>query len=117
MEGMTRKKETMENMNRVLMMVIGFVVGGLIAGGVALLMAPQSGVETRRKLKEGALEAQKKASAAVDDARNRMMETVDTATTEVKERASKVKEIGRRVGEEQSSSIQRGASDVMDVMK
>jgi gas vesicle protein len=103
-------------MNRILMLVIGFIVGGLIAGGVALLMAPQSGEETRRKLKEGAMDAQRKASMAMDDARNRVMETVDTATSEVKGRASKMKEVGLRVGEEQKSSLQRGANDAMDVM-
>jgi gas vesicle protein len=108
--------ENEEGMNRILMLIIGFIAGGLIAGGVALLMAPQSGEETRRMLKENAMEAQRKASMAVDDARNRVMESVDAATSEVKERAGKVKEIGRRVGEEQASSLQRGANDAMDAM-
>lgn len=108
--------ERRDTVNRVLMVALGFIIGGLIAGGVALLMAPQSGEETRRKLKEGAVEAQKKAGMAVDNARERVMEKVDTTTEDLKERASKVKEIGKRVGEEQKASLERGARDTMDTM-
>ena len=108
--------DRMETVNRVLMVAIGFIVGSLIAGGVALLMAPQSGEETRRMLKEGAMEAQKKAGMAVDNARERVMERVDNTTEDIKQRASKVKDIGRRVGDEQKSSLEHGVRDTIDTM-
>jgi len=41
--------------------VIGFIVGGLIGAGLALLFAPQTGEETREMLKEKFLELKEKA--------------------------------------------------------
>jgi gas vesicle protein len=32
--------------------LLAFVLGGMVGAGVALLLAPQSGTETRRKIKE-----------------------------------------------------------------
>jgi gas vesicle protein len=43
----------------------GLIVGALIGGAMALLYAPQSGPETRRMVKEKALEAKEKAAKAV----------------------------------------------------
>jgi gas vesicle protein len=42
----------------------GLIVGAVIGGAVALLYAPQSGPETRRMVKEKALEAKEKAAKA-----------------------------------------------------
>jgi gas vesicle protein len=41
--------------------VIGFIVGGLIGAGLALLFAPQTGEETREMLKDKFLELKEKA--------------------------------------------------------
>lgn len=43
----------------------GLLIGAVIGGAVALLYAPQSGTETRRMVKEKALEAKEKAAKAV----------------------------------------------------
>ena len=40
--------------------VISFLVGGLVGAGVALLMAPQSGTETRENIKDLADDAKDK---------------------------------------------------------
>ncbi len=42
----------------------GLLVGAVIGGAVALLYAPQSGPETRRLVKEKALEVKEKAAKA-----------------------------------------------------
>ena len=42
----------------------GLILGAVIGAGVALLYAPQSGPETRRLVKEKALEVKEKAAKA-----------------------------------------------------
>ena len=49
--------------------VCSFFIGGLIGAGVALLMAPKTGEETRRMLKELAEEVKEKAEAYIDQAK------------------------------------------------
>ena len=47
----------------------GFVIGGLIGAGVALLMAPQSGEETRGFIKDKSIELRDRAYETADEAR------------------------------------------------
>ena len=61
--------------------LIGFVVGGLTGAAVALLLAPQSGEETRVYIKDRAIELADKAS-----------ETAQTDSHEVETRAGEVAE-------------------------
>jgi gas vesicle protein len=49
--------------------LLSFFVGGLIGAGVALLMAPKTGEETRRMIKELAEEIKEKAEAYIDQAK------------------------------------------------
>ena len=54
-------------------MVLAFLAGGAIGAGLALLFAPASGAETRKRLKEGAHDV-------TDLARNRAGEGVGKVT-------------------------------------
>ncbi len=47
----------------------GFVIGGLVGAAAALLMAPQSGEETRAQIQERGIELQSKAQETMQDAR------------------------------------------------
>ncbi len=47
----------------------GFVIGGLIGAGVALLLAPQSGEETRDFIKDKSIELRDRAYETADEAR------------------------------------------------
>jgi gas vesicle protein len=60
----------------------GFLIGALVGAGLALLFAPQSGVETRRIIR-------RKARKLADEARERYEDVKD-----------RVREAGRRRGEE-----------------
>lgn len=44
-------------------LILAFLLGGLVGAGAALLMAPQSGKETREKIREMAKEWEEKAEA------------------------------------------------------
>ena len=48
--------------------VAGFLVGGLVGAATALLMAPQSGEETRALIQEKSIELKDAASTAAEDA-------------------------------------------------
>ncbi|MCI1272984.1 MAG: YtxH domain-containing protein [Clostridiaceae bacterium] len=54
--------------------LIAGVVGGLVAG---VLLAPEPGEESRKKLKEAACELYQKNSPAISDAKKQAMESVD----------------------------------------
>ncbi|MEK6725857.1 MAG: YtxH domain-containing protein [Deltaproteobacteria bacterium] len=60
--------------------VLGFLLGGAIGAGIALLYAPASGEETRRRIREGA-----------EKARVRTKEGYDAALEEIEERLEAIK--------------------------
>ncbi len=86
-----------ENNGNTLGMMFAFLVGGLIGAGLALLYAPASGEETRRRLREQA--AQKG-----DEFKQRYETAVDT----VEEGVGKIKEIIEDRKNEVASAYQAG---------
>ncbi len=48
---------------------LSFLLGGMVGAGLALLLAPQSGVETRRKIREFADEVKDKATDYAEQAK------------------------------------------------
>lgn len=92
--------------------LLGFVVGGLTGAIVSLLLAPQSGEETRAQIREKTIElrdmvadtaedAYARAEAAAADARARAEEWAQIA----KERAEELQRRGQVVLEEQRSKL------------
>ena len=45
----------------------GFVIGGLVGAATALILAPQSGEETRRQMREKAYELRERAEEAAEE--------------------------------------------------
>jgi gas vesicle protein len=91
----------------------GFVVGGLVGAAVALLLAPQSGEETRTiihdrsiELKDKAVEraeaARVKAEAAAAEARER----ADELAKMTRDRATELKKKGQEVYQTQKTRIE-----------
>ncbi|MBI4688409.1 MAG: YtxH domain-containing protein [Nitrospirae bacterium] len=69
-------------------MLLAFVIGGVVGAGVALLMAPQSGKETREKIKELAGDAKDKASDYFGQAREKVTSAVSHGKEFVDEKKS-----------------------------
>lgn len=57
--------------------MLSFLLGGMVGAGLALLMAPQSGQETRRRIREFADDTKERANEYVSQARERVVSTVD----------------------------------------
>jgi len=70
--------------------LLSFLLGGMVGAGLALLLAPQSGQETRRRIKE-----------FTDDAKSKAEEY----TSHAKERVASSIEKGRDIFEEKKSAI------------
>ncbi len=91
----------------------GFVIGGLIGAAVALIMAPQSGEETRTLIRDRSIElkdmaaekaetARIKAEAAAAEARAR----VDELAKLTQEKANELTKKGQEVYQTQKSRIE-----------
>ncbi len=69
---------------------LAFVLGGLVGAGVALLLAPQSGVETRRKIKEFTDDVKEKANDYAGTAKEKVTSTVEKAKDLYEEKKSAI---------------------------
>jgi gas vesicle protein len=94
--------------------LIGFIVGGLTGAVAALLMAPQSGEETRTVIKEKAIELKDRASQNLDEAYAQAEAAAAEARARfeelavmTKERAEELQRKGQVILEEQKAKLER----------
>ncbi|HVP79321.1 MAG TPA: YtxH domain-containing protein [Thermodesulfobacteriota bacterium] len=71
--------------------MLAFFIGGLVGAGVALLLAPRAGRETRQKIKELAEQAKEKATEYAEETKNKVA-SIATAVEAVKDAFAKQKE-------------------------
>lgn len=71
--------------------LIAFLVGGAVGAGIALLYAPASGEETRKRIKEGAEKAKTRAKEGYDAALEEMEERLEALKSAVQEKRGEVK--------------------------
>lgn len=81
----------------------GLVIGGLAGAGAALLLAPQSGKETRAQIQQKATEI-----------RDQAVETVDDAVTQVKSKTHEITDGVRGKAKELQHHSQAMIADQMD---
>ena len=62
----------MADLKSTLKTIGGFLLGGLLATGLTLLMAPHSGEQTRHKIRRNLLRARGKARDALEDTRSQV---------------------------------------------
>lgn len=92
--------------------LIGFVVGGLTGAITALLLAPQTGEETRGVIKERAIELRDKAATSMSEAYTsaeaaaaEAVKRAEALLAEAKETAAELQKKGAVVIEEQKAKI------------
>jgi gas vesicle protein len=68
--------------------ILAFFIGGLVGAGVALLLAPQSGKETRQKIKELVDDAKEKATKYGEEVKSKVTSAVGKGKELVQEKKS-----------------------------
>ncbi len=76
----------------------GVIIGGLVGAATALLLAPQSGEETRRALSRSSVDIRDRAQDTIEDARERAEATIADA----RRRAERIIEEARERAENMS---------------
>ncbi len=87
--------------------LIGFIIGGLTGAAISLILAPQSGEETREILRDRAIELRDKAQETAQVAR----EQVGSTAGEVRNRAGELAQRGQVIVEEQRNRLQNKGSE------
>ncbi len=89
----------------------GFVIGGLIGAGVALLLAPQSGEETRSLIMDKSIELRDRALETAEESRKRAEELQARSKELYEEQVQRIqaaveatKKPAKKTGEEEAPS-------------
>jgi gas vesicle protein len=90
----------------------GFVIGGLVGAAAALVLAPQSGEETRAQIRQRGIELREQVVESAEDARKRLDEAAVQARVqaeklaqEARARADDLQQRGKLVLEEQKGRL------------
>jgi len=68
--------------------LLSFLLGGMVGAGLALLLAPQSGPETRKKIMDIADDVKEKAGDYVSQAKEKVTSTIEKGKSFVDEKKS-----------------------------
>jgi gas vesicle protein len=83
--------------------ITGFVIGGLVGAAVALLLAPQSGEETRTLIRDKGIELKDQVEQTATETRVK----AEQLAQEARERARDLQQRGQVILEEQRSKIEQ----------
>ncbi|MEW6109350.1 MAG: YtxH domain-containing protein [Nitrospirota bacterium] len=72
-------------------MLLSFLMGGIVGAGLALLLAPQSGRETRQKIRDLAEDVKDKTADYIHKAKDKVTSVVDDSKEYYEEKKSMVK--------------------------
>ena len=86
----------------------GFFIGALIGGATALIMAPQSGEETRTQIREKSIELKEKAEATYGEVLQKVEATTEDLRKKTEEISAKVDEVIAQGKEELSKVTKKG---------
>jgi gas vesicle protein len=92
-------------------LILAFFLGGLVGAGVALLLAPQAGSETRKKIKELAEEAKEKAAGYAEEVKGKVTSSVGKGKEIFEQKKSLVTtaiEAGKEAYEKEKEKLAKG---------
>jgi gas vesicle protein len=93
--------------------LLGFVIGGLAGAVTALILAPQSGEETRTVIREKAIELRDKAEKTADEA----MTKANEVAAQTKSKAEEVYSTTKQRADEVLSTTKHRADEVISSTK
>ena len=87
----------------------GLVIGGLAGAGAALLLAPQSGKETRAQIQQKTLELRDRTAETVEDAVEQVKTRTHEITSGVRDKAEELQHQGQGILVEQLDRVSAAA--------
>ncbi len=91
--------------------LLAFLLGGVVGAGMALLVAPQSGEETRRKIKELADDIKEKTNDYINEAKDKATAVADESRGYYDEKKSLIKaaiDAGKDAYEKEKEKFAKG---------
>jgi gas vesicle protein len=95
----------------------GLVIGGLVGAALALLLAPQSGEETRAQIRDKSLEYKDLAEERILEARQRATDAGHRAQEQISTLQEKSKEALVKGKETASSALEKGKQTVNQAVR
>jgi len=95
--------------SNVLSVLIGMLVGGLAGAVTMLLLAPQSGKDTRIQLQEKGIELRDRTTGMVEDAMARARLNANKLTMDGREKIKELKQHGQELAVEQLDRVSEAA--------
>ena len=92
-------------------LLLSFLLGGVVGAGLALLLAPQSGQETRRKIKELADDIKEKTDEYIGEAKHKVTAAIDEGKGYYDEKRSLLKsaiDAGKEAYEKEKEKYAKG---------
>jgi gas vesicle protein len=88
-------EEHVNGTGRTTSILIGLLIGGLAGAAAMLLLAPQSGKQTRAQIREKSIQPRDQTTASVKDALEQARVETDGLTAGVREKAGELKRQGK----------------------
>ena len=95
--------------NNPLRILVGMVIGGLAGAVTMLLLAPQSGKDTRKQIQKKGIELRDQATEMVDDTIAQVRSGVDRITLDGREKIKELKLHGQEFAVEQLDHVSEAA--------
>jgi gas vesicle protein len=92
-----------------LSVVVGMVIGGLAGAVTMLLLAPQSGKDTRMQIQEKGIELRDRTNEIVEDTLAQVRSSVDKITLDGREKLKELKQHGQELAVEQLDHVSEAA--------
>jgi gas vesicle protein len=95
--------------NNILNVLAGLLIGGLVGVITMLLLAPQSGENTRMQLQEKGIELRDRTTRMMEDAMAKARSNADKLTIEGREKIKELKQHGQELAVEQLDRVSDAA--------
>jgi gas vesicle protein len=106
---MINQNEQPQYHNNVFSVLAGLVVGSLAGAVTMLLLAPQSGKDTRMKIQEKGIELRDRTSELVEDTLAKVRSKTNNLTTSGREKFEELKHQGQDLAVEQLDRVSKAA--------
>ncbi len=101
--------EQHDSKNSTAPVLAGLLIGGLAGAGAALLLAPQSGKETRAQIQQKTIELRDRTAETVDEAMTQVKSKTHQIKADVREKAEELQQQGQEVLVQQLDRVSAAA--------